>query len=87
MTSIRRDPSGSVSVSLSGVGQMDDQVAAYAKADAYGKDAIAAATLSKGWVGENYDAAFPVAGYQIRGIVYRSKTGSTLIRVRCSSTT
>jgi hypothetical protein len=30
---------------------MDDQVAAYAKADAYGKDAMAAVTLSKGWVG------------------------------------
>lgn len=34
-----------------GGGQMDDQVAAYAKADAYGKDAMAAVTLSKGWVG------------------------------------
>jgi 5-methyltetrahydrofolate--homocysteine methyltransferase len=34
-----------------GGGQMDDQVAAYAKADAYGKDAMAAVTLAKGWVG------------------------------------
>ena len=34
-----------------GGGQMDDQVCAYAKADAYGKDAMAAVTLSKGWVG------------------------------------
>jgi methanogenic corrinoid protein MtbC1 len=34
-----------------GGGQMDDQVAAYAKADAYGKDAMAAVTLSKGWLG------------------------------------
>ena len=34
-----------------GGGQMDDNVAAYAKADAYGKDAMAAVTLSKGWIG------------------------------------
>jgi len=34
-----------------GGGQMDDQVAAYAKADAYGKDAMAAVTLAKGWMG------------------------------------
>jgi len=34
-----------------GGGQMDDNVAAYAKADAYGKDAMAAVNLSKGWVG------------------------------------
>ena len=40
----------SVKVMIGG-GQMDDQVAAYAKADAYGKDAIAAVNLSKGWVG------------------------------------
>jgi methanogenic corrinoid protein MtbC1 len=40
----------SVKVMIGG-GQMDDQVAAYAKADAYGKDAMAAVTLSKGWVG------------------------------------
>jgi methanogenic corrinoid protein MtbC1 len=30
---------------------MDDQVAQYAKADAYGKDAMAAVTLAKGWMG------------------------------------
>jgi methanogenic corrinoid protein MtbC1 len=36
-----------------GGGQMDDQVAAYAKADAYGKDAMAAVNLSKRWVGAN----------------------------------
>jgi methanogenic corrinoid protein MtbC1 len=40
----------SVKVMIGG-GQMDDQVAAYAKADAYGKDAMAAVNLSKGWVG------------------------------------
>jgi trimethylamine corrinoid protein len=40
----------SVKIMIGG-GQMDDQVAAYAKADAYGKDAMAAVTLSKGWVG------------------------------------
>ena len=40
----------SVKVMIGG-GQMDDNVAAYAKADAYGKDAMAAVTLSKGWVG------------------------------------
>jgi methanogenic corrinoid protein MtbC1 len=40
----------SVKVMIGG-GQMDDQVAAYAKADAYGKDAMAAVTLAKGWVG------------------------------------
>jgi methanogenic corrinoid protein MtbC1 len=34
-----------------GGGQMDDQVAQYAKADAYGKDAMAAVTLAKGWMG------------------------------------
>lgn len=42
----------SVKIMIGG-GQMDDQVAAYAKADAYGKDAMAAVTLSKGWVGAN----------------------------------
>ncbi|HSW38092.1 MAG TPA: cobalamin-dependent protein [Acidobacteriota bacterium] len=36
-----------------GGGQMDEQVAAYAKADAYGKDAMAAVNLSKGWTGVN----------------------------------
>lgn len=40
----------SVKIMIGG-GQMDDQVAAYAKADAYGKDAMAAVTLSKKWVG------------------------------------
>jgi methanogenic corrinoid protein MtbC1 len=42
----------SVKIMIGG-GQMDDQVAAYAKADAYGKDAMAAVNLSKGWVGAN----------------------------------
>jgi 5-methyltetrahydrofolate--homocysteine methyltransferase len=40
----------SVKIMIGG-GQMDDQVCAYAKADAYGKDAMAAVNLSKGWVG------------------------------------
>jgi len=40
----------SVKIMIGG-GQMDDQVAAYAKADAYGKDAMAAVNLSKAWVG------------------------------------
>jgi methanogenic corrinoid protein MtbC1 len=40
----------SVKIMIGG-GQMDDQVAAYAKADAYGKDAMAAVMLSKKWVG------------------------------------
>jgi methanogenic corrinoid protein MtbC1 len=34
-----------------GGGQMDDQVAAYAKADAYGKDAQAGVELAKKWMG------------------------------------
>ena len=34
-----------------GSGQMDDEVRKYAKADAFGKDAMAAVSLSKGWVG------------------------------------
>ena len=34
-----------------GGGQMDDEVRKYAKADAFGKDAMAAVSLSKGWVG------------------------------------
>jgi 5-methyltetrahydrofolate--homocysteine methyltransferase len=34
-----------------GGGQMDDQVAAYAKADAYGKDAQAGVVLAKKWMG------------------------------------
>jgi methanogenic corrinoid protein MtbC1 len=36
-----------------GGGQMDDEVRKYAKADAYGKDAMAAVALAKGWVGAN----------------------------------
>ena len=34
-----------------GGGQMDDEVKKYAKADAYGKDAMAAVSLAKGWTG------------------------------------
>jgi methanogenic corrinoid protein MtbC1 len=34
-----------------GGGQMDDEVRKYAKADAYGKDAMAAVALSKEWIG------------------------------------
>ena len=34
-----------------GGGQMDDEVKKYANADAYGKDAMAAVTLAKGWIG------------------------------------
>jgi 5-methyltetrahydrofolate--homocysteine methyltransferase len=34
-----------------GGGQIDDQVKVYAGADAYGKDAMAAVTLAKGWIG------------------------------------
>jgi methanogenic corrinoid protein MtbC1 len=34
-----------------GGGQMDDEVRKYAKADAYGKDAMAAVALAKGWIG------------------------------------
>jgi trimethylamine corrinoid protein len=34
-----------------GGGQMDDEVRKYAKADAYGKDAMAAVSLSKQWYG------------------------------------
>ena len=36
-----------------GGGQMDDEVMKYAKADAYGKDAMAAVTLAKKWIGGN----------------------------------
>jgi methanogenic corrinoid protein MtbC1 len=36
-----------------GGGQMDDEVRKYAKADAFGKDAMAAVTLSKKWIGVN----------------------------------
>jgi methanogenic corrinoid protein MtbC1 len=34
-----------------GGGQMDDEVRKYAKADAFGKDAMAAVTLTNGWYG------------------------------------
>ena len=34
-----------------GGGQIDDQVRSFAGADAYGKDAMAAVTLAKGWIG------------------------------------
>jgi methanogenic corrinoid protein MtbC1 len=34
-----------------GGGQMNDQVRAFAGADAYGKDAMEAVTLAKGWIG------------------------------------
>jgi len=40
----------SVKIMIGG-GQMDDQVAAYAKADAYGKDAQAGVELAKKWMG------------------------------------
>jgi methanogenic corrinoid protein MtbC1 len=36
-----------------GGGQMDDAVVKYAKADAYGKDAMAAVFLAKKWIGGN----------------------------------
>ena len=34
-----------------GGGQMDDEVRKYVRADAYGKDAVAAVNLCKQWVG------------------------------------
>ena len=34
-----------------GGGQMDEEVRKYAKADAYGKDAMAAVSLAKQWIG------------------------------------
>jgi methanogenic corrinoid protein MtbC1 len=40
----------SVKIMIGG-GQMDDEVRKYAKADAYGKDAMAAVSLTKGWLG------------------------------------
>jgi methanogenic corrinoid protein MtbC1 len=40
----------SVKIMIGG-GQMDDEVKKYAKADAFGKDAMAAVSLAKGWVG------------------------------------
>jgi methanogenic corrinoid protein MtbC1 len=36
-----------------GGGQIDDEVKKYAKADAYGKDAMAAVSLAKNWFGAN----------------------------------
>ena len=36
-----------------GGGQIDDEVRKYASADAYGKDALVAVSLAKGWVGAN----------------------------------
>jgi methanogenic corrinoid protein MtbC1 len=36
-----------------GGGQMDDEVKKYAKADAFGKDAMAAVALAKKWIGVN----------------------------------
>jgi 5-methyltetrahydrofolate--homocysteine methyltransferase len=34
-----------------GGGQIDEQVRSFSGADAYGKDAMAAVTLAKGWIG------------------------------------
>jgi methanogenic corrinoid protein MtbC1 len=34
-----------------GGGQLDEEIRKYAKADAYGKDAMAAIALAKGWIG------------------------------------
>jgi 5-methyltetrahydrofolate--homocysteine methyltransferase len=34
-----------------GGGQIDEQVKSYTGADAYGKDAMEAVTLTKGWIG------------------------------------
>ena len=34
-----------------GGGQMDDEIKKYVKADAYGKDAIAAVNLCREWIG------------------------------------
>jgi len=36
-----------------GGGQIDDEIRKYASADAYGKDAMVAVSLAKGWVGAN----------------------------------
>jgi 5-methyltetrahydrofolate--homocysteine methyltransferase len=36
-----------------GGGQMDEEIRKYAKADAYGKDAMAAVSLAKKWIGGN----------------------------------
>ena len=40
----------SVKIMIGG-GQIDDQVKSFTGADAYGKDAMAAVTLAKGWIG------------------------------------
>jgi 5-methyltetrahydrofolate--homocysteine methyltransferase len=39
-----------------GGGQIDEQIRAYTGADAYGKDAMAAVSLAKGWVAEGVGA-------------------------------
>jgi 5-methyltetrahydrofolate--homocysteine methyltransferase len=36
-----------------GGGQIDEEIRRYTGADAYGKDAMAAVTLAKGWIGGN----------------------------------
>jgi 5-methyltetrahydrofolate--homocysteine methyltransferase len=36
---------------MNGGGQMDDQVRSFSGADAYGKDAMEAVKLAKGWIG------------------------------------
>ncbi len=41
---------GKVKIMIGG-GQIDDQVKVFAGADAYGKDAMAAVTLARGWIG------------------------------------
>ncbi len=41
---------GKVKIMIGG-GQIDDQICVYTGADAYGKDAVAAVTLAKQWVG------------------------------------
>jgi methanogenic corrinoid protein MtbC1 len=43
---------GKMKVMIGG-GQMDDEVMKYARADAYGKDAMAAVSLAKKWIGGN----------------------------------
>jgi 5-methyltetrahydrofolate--homocysteine methyltransferase len=40
----------SVKIMIGG-GQVDDQIRVFTGADAYGKDAVAAVTLAKSWVG------------------------------------
>ncbi len=43
---------GNIKIMIGG-GQMDDEVRKYTKADAFGKDAMAAVALSKKWIGVN----------------------------------